>query len=168
MSPSRHRPIVLGGALAVACVLALSAQGPDLPAGKGEEVARAKCLTCHGADLMRQQRLTRTGWEREVDKMVRWGATVTEPDRGILLEYLAATWPVRAVTPAPPVLESHAGAETFRRRCLMCHGMDIVDQQRLGRGGWEREVDKMVRWGAEVSETEKPPLVDYLVLRAPR
>ena len=37
---------------------------------------------------VQQQRLTRVQWEREVDKMVRWGAKVNPPDREGLLDYL--------------------------------------------------------------------------------
>ena len=42
--------------------------------GPGADVVRTRCLTCHQEDIIRQQRLTHQGWEREVDKMVRWGA----------------------------------------------------------------------------------------------
>ena len=28
--------------------------------------------------------------------------------------------------------------------------------------GWTREIDKMIRWGAAISDAEKEPLVDYL------
>jgi cytochrome c5 len=145
--------------------MALSAQGPDLPAGSGVEIVRAKCLTCHGADLIRQQRLTRAGWQREVDKMVRWGASMDERERGVAIDYLLAHWSAGAVSNGSPAPAAGPGAETFRRHCLGCHETDIVEQQRLGRAGWVREVDKMIRWGAGVSETEKDALVDYLAGR---
>ena len=35
--------------------------------------------------------------------------------------------------------------------------------QRLGKPGWTREVEKMVRWGATITDAEKELLVDYLV-----
>jgi hypothetical protein len=34
------------------------------------------------------QRLTRAQWEREIDKMVRWGATVKPDDRSGMIEFL--------------------------------------------------------------------------------
>ena len=40
---------------------------------------------------------------------------------------------------------------------------EAVEQQRLGKPGWTREVEKMTRWGATVTDAEKEPLVDYLV-----
>lgn len=47
------------------------------------------------------------------------------------------------------------------KRCAACHGLKIVSTQRLSRTGWERELDKMVRWGAEIKEREA--LMAYLM-----
>jgi sulfite oxidase len=47
-----------------------------------------RCLLCHDDDVIRQQRLTRPQWNREVDKMANWGARVTTEDREPLIEYL--------------------------------------------------------------------------------
>ena len=49
--------------------------------------------------------------------------------------------------------------------CLSCHGEDIINRQRLTRVQWEREVDKMVRWGAQVPPDQKTALIDYLSTR---
>jgi hypothetical protein len=49
---------------------------------------RSACLPCHNEEIIMQQRLTRVQWEREVDKMVRWGAKVDAPDRGPIVDYL--------------------------------------------------------------------------------
>jgi cytochrome c5 len=66
------------------------AKAPAAPVG----YERA-CLVCHEADLIAAQRLTRAGWTREVDKMIRWGAAVPEAEKTALLDYLATTFPVR-------------------------------------------------------------------------
>jgi hypothetical protein len=50
---------------------------------------RGSCLGCHNEDLIKGQRLTRAQWEREVDKMIRWGAQVPADQRGPLLDYLS-------------------------------------------------------------------------------
>jgi DMSO/TMAO reductase YedYZ molybdopterin-dependent catalytic subunit len=50
---------------------------------------RTTCLTCHENDVVEQQRLTRTQWEREIDKMVKWGAPVRADQRTEILDYLA-------------------------------------------------------------------------------
>ncbi len=56
---------------------------------------RGACLTCHDEAMMSQQRLTRAQWEREVDKMVRWGANVKAEHREGILEYLARRFAAR-------------------------------------------------------------------------
>ena len=124
------------------------------PGGRGAEILQAKCVSCHQVDLIRQQRLTKGGWQREVDKMIRWGATMTDGDRDLLVEYLASSRDA----------ESHGG-DVLRQRCLGCHQADLIDQQRLGTAAWTREIDKMIRWGASLSPAEKDALVAYLSKR---
>jgi hypothetical protein len=60
-----------------------------------EAVYKRACLTCHEDDLIEQQRLTKIGWTREVDKMIRWGAVVPEAEKDALVDYLAARYPPR-------------------------------------------------------------------------
>ncbi len=46
------------------------------------------CTGCHGEDVIRQQRLTRAQWDREVTKMTGWGARVRDEERAGLLDFL--------------------------------------------------------------------------------
>ncbi len=62
----------------------------DIPAN-----VKAACLTCHGSDVMEQQRLTRAQWDREVTKMVNWGAPIKADDRGSILDFLVSKWGYR-------------------------------------------------------------------------
>ncbi len=151
---------------------AASAQSPaaaSLPLADtpGVEILRARCLSCHGADLIAGQRLGEAGWGREIDKMVRWGARVDERERAALQAYLVRHFGV-AASPTPVTASASAAATTgageaiFNRACLACHGRDLTEQQRLTPTGWTREVEKMVRWGAQVSDEDKPALVEYL------
>jgi DMSO/TMAO reductase YedYZ molybdopterin-dependent catalytic subunit len=52
--------------------------------------AKASCVGCHAEEMMTGQKLTRGQWEKEVDKMVRWGAQVKPEDRESLIEFLAS------------------------------------------------------------------------------
>jgi mono/diheme cytochrome c family protein len=73
----------------VAAVMpALGTQLSDFPDGPGQATARATCLACHSADLVRQQRLTEKQWAASIDKMVRWGTVVPEDQRAALIGYL--------------------------------------------------------------------------------
>jgi len=58
-----------------------------------------------------------------------------------------------------PAADEKGKAE--EKRCAACHGLKIIGTQRLSRTGWERELDKMVRWGAEIKDREA--LMAYLV-----
>ncbi len=40
-----------------------------------------------------------------------------------------------------------ANAQMIERSCVGCHGVRIIQTQRLSKGTWERELDKMARWG---------------------
>ncbi|MEO6726248.1 MAG: hypothetical protein ABIU20_08440 [Blastocatellia bacterium] len=137
--------------------------GQDLPAGNGVELARDKCMTCHEADLIAAQRLSKQGWTREVEKMMRWGAKATDAEKAILIDYFSAHFGQRKASAAVVMSSLERGKQIFDAKCLLCHEADLVVAQRLARPGWTREVDKMVRWGAKVSDVEKEPLVDYLL-----
>jgi hypothetical protein len=63
---------------------------------------------------------------------------------------------------APPV-PVDAAPDAFRRACLVCHGDDVVGQQRLTRAAWDRELNKMSGWGAQVGNEDRSGLLDYLV-----
>jgi cytochrome c5 len=157
----------LGAALGALNALALSATmaAQELPPGPGRDIVAKRCVTCHEADLITQQKLTRAGWTRSVDKMVRWGAVVESDERDLMLGYLSAHF---APTPVASHLVATAQHEgTYKRACLTCHDHDLVESQRLTRAGWVRTIDKMIRWGATVPEADKEGLVDYLSARYP-
>lgn len=143
---------------------ATTANAQQLPAGPGADVFKAKCISCHDADIVMQQKLSLAGWTNSVAKMMRWGAQVTPEERDVLQSYLAAHF---APKPAVSHPNTAAGEATFKRACLSCHDADIVEQQRLSKTGWTNSVAKMVRWGAAVPEAEREPLADYLVSRFP-
>jgi cytochrome c5 len=149
----------------------MSAQ--ELPEGPGRPQVIARCSICHEADLIAQQRLSRAGWGREIDKMVRWGALVDTQEREAMLDYLAAHFPPKALRQAQGrAVATHNAITTtaddaYKRACLVCHAEDLIEAQRLTRAGWAREVDKMIRWGAVVPDSEKPSVIDYLTARFP-
>lgn len=140
------------------------AAGQGLPPGPGAEETARRCLTCHEADLITQQRLGEGGWDREITKMVRWGAQVPDAERPQILRYLTHSFGPRLVarTDAAAVAEGEA---VYKAACLTCHTDDLAAQQRLSRAAWMREVDKMVRWGARVTDAQKAPLAEYLTAR---
>lgn len=137
----------------------------ELPPGPGRDLVVRRCVVCHEADLIAQQRLTRAGWTRSLDKMIRWGATVDPEERDPMLDYLAAHF---AAEPVSTSLVATAASEAiYKGSCLSCHEDDIIRSQRLSPEGWRRTVEKMIRWGARVAPEHRQPLIDYLAARYP-
>jgi DMSO/TMAO reductase YedYZ molybdopterin-dependent catalytic subunit len=68
---------------------------------------------------------------------------------------------INAHVPAPPPVSA-------RQACLVCHEADLIDQQKLTPQQWEKEVDKMVRWGAKVKPADREQILNWLVQFGPR
>jgi cytochrome c5 len=145
--------------------LQAAAPETDIPAGEGSEILRRRCLGCHATDLIGQQRLPRSGWERELEKMISWGAAVEDSEKKELVDYLTAHFgSVRPSQRAPGDLAGSAAA-LLETNCQTCHDLRLIEAQRLDVSGWAREVDKMNNWGARISASEKDALVQYLAAR---
>jgi hypothetical protein len=72
------------------------------------------------------------------------------------------------VAPAAPQAAAagdHPGRPVLEARCLACHDTRLIEQQRLRAPAWEREVNKMIGWGADVPDAEKQSLIEYLAMR---
>jgi hypothetical protein len=54
------------------------------------------------------------------------------------------------------------GRQLVEASCLPCHSPDILVQQRLTEKQWTATVDKMIRWGAVMKESDKPAAIAYL------
>jgi hypothetical protein len=130
----------------------------NLPQAPGVEAVEARCLTCHGVDIIRGQRLSKPGWEREVEKMIQWGAQLAATERSDIIDYLSTNFGLKAFAPT----ESEQTAAVLLPRCLTCHDLRLIEQQRLTAAGWKAEIDKMIGWGATLSESERNLLTEYL------
>lgn len=139
----------------------------ELPDAPGAGIARHSCLVCHEADIIAQQRLSKSGWTREVDKMMRWGADVEAHDKALLVDYLASHFSAGSAAPRGKELVDDAGVEIVKSSCVTCHEADLIIQQRLSKAGWTREVDKMIRWGADVKPEDKQKMIEYLAKHYP-
>jgi mono/diheme cytochrome c family protein len=65
----------------------------------GKKAEQQACVPCHSLRLIHSQRLSAAAWEKEINKMVGWGAVV--PDRAVLLEYLAQEYGDAKPAPSP-------------------------------------------------------------------
>jgi mono/diheme cytochrome c family protein len=70
------------------CALAGVALAADSDlAARGKKEEDFSCVQCHSQRLIHSQRLSKTTWGKELDKMAGWGAPIR--DRQLLLDYLA-------------------------------------------------------------------------------
>jgi len=51
--------------------------------------------------------------------------------------------------------------------CTECHSSRIIVQQRLSKGAWTKEVDKMIKWGAVVEAADRDSFIEYLSTNFP-
>ncbi len=66
------------------------ASAPAAAAADAPASLKTACFGCHDDHMLQQQHLTRTQWDREIDKMTGWGAPLKPEDRDTILNYLAA------------------------------------------------------------------------------
>ena len=92
--------------------------------------------------------------------MIGWGTSATPTEKDEIVNYLSAQF---GVNDSAPVAATGANepAAALLPRCLTCHGMSLIEQQRLSAVGWKREIDKMVGWGASLTEAEVALLSEY-------
>ena len=82
--------------------------------------------------------------------------------------FTAVANPKTDSAPAPSAGAAKAPAPTdMRKVCGVCHEDDVIKQQRLSAGQWDKEVDKMGRWGAKFQPSEKEAIVEYLAKEYP-
>ena len=60
-----------------------------LPDGPGKALVTERCLLCHGAGLLAQQRKDAAAWGRTVTQMRTWGTPIQDEDQAALVAYLA-------------------------------------------------------------------------------
>jgi DMSO/TMAO reductase YedYZ molybdopterin-dependent catalytic subunit len=68
----------------------VAAPAPEVAKAEAPNGYAATCMSCHDEHMMRQQRLTRAQWDKEVNKMTNWGAPVQPEKREALLDYLSS------------------------------------------------------------------------------
>lgn len=114
---------------------------PDWPAAI-EPLVRSRCTSCHGSNLIAQQRIQRDDWVLEVAKMRRWGATLTDDEARTLADGLAALLPPSMPDPTFERIEADEATQSslpqllpweqpgtpeyghalFVLHCASCHG----------------------------------------------
>jgi mono/diheme cytochrome c family protein len=114
---------------------------------RAEGLILARCSVCHSPDLIYQQRLPSDRWNATVEKMMHWGAEVSNEEANLLVRYLSARYHPGAPDHLPPldgelrkaepltqepVAEgplmgvAAKGAGIFEHNCQACHGAEAI------------------------------------------
>jgi len=91
----------------------------------------------------------------------------------LALLVLLVTACTSAVTPtstsAPAVSDTTSAASDdevkalIEERCGSCHNTNIIYNANYDEGGWSSVIDQMIQKGANLSESEKALLIDWLI-----
>ncbi len=115
-----------------AVMAAAQAQEEPLPsrtlaAGKGVELATARCVLCHDAQHITRTRLSRGEWEFNIKNMIERGAPIAPNEIAPILEYLT-TYYNRDVAPPASGTGASSGDPVTNllnaNACLACHQVD--------------------------------------------
>lgn len=82
------------------CLLVVSMSAANEP-DAGKRAEQRSCTPCHSLRLVESQRLSAAAWQKEVDKMIGWGAVVS--DRQMMIDYLTQHYS-NTQTPVPPAI----------------------------------------------------------------
>jgi len=66
-----------------------TAEIATLPEGPARTLVTERCLLCHSAGLIAQQRKDAAAWGRTVTQMRTWGTPIQDEDQAALVAYLA-------------------------------------------------------------------------------
>lgn len=99
-------------ALLIAALLAAAADKPDdaktralvdgqMPDDPAKPLVQAKCMMCHSGEYLTQQRLSEGAWQKEVDKMRKFGTPASEEEGKLIAAYLARNWTPDLPAPRP-------------------------------------------------------------------
>jgi competence protein ComEA len=129
-----------GFRLFILCVIAHPAFAQDaLPDGAGKEPTQRICSQCHEAAKAASIKLTRQGWNEEIEKMKALGAQGTEQDFQTILEYLAVNF--KGDLDRPLDMNSADAVELESVLGLLRRESAAVLQARARRGPWKTLAD---------------------------
>jgi hypothetical protein len=77
---------------------------------------------------------------------------------GVLIGWMAGQ-PAAQDNPLP----AGRNREIVSGRCIICHSLETVAQQRQDRAGWEAILDRMISYGAPIPPEDKSIILEYLV-----
>jgi cytochrome c5 len=119
----------------------------------GEQIMNASCGTCHDTWVMQTAAKSESDWVQTVDNMIARGATVSDEEWPVLIQYL-----VRYHGPVP----DGPGKSVLLNVCTQCHDLNRVKQTRHTSDEWEEILVTMLNEGAPLADADFPVVLAYL------
>jgi cytochrome c5 len=60
--------------------------------GQGDQIMQAVCTVCHSSDRILNSHKTQAEWQITVDRMISYGAVLTDLEKQIMIKYLSETY----------------------------------------------------------------------------
>jgi mono/diheme cytochrome c family protein len=89
-------------------VIALPLFAQDVPANSGKALFEKLCSQCHGLDVITNLKHTKPEWKAVVDTMAGYGASGTDEELDVVVNYLAQNF--------GPKSDAHLHASVLRVR----------------------------------------------------
>lgn len=141
------------GAVVLVCVAATGA-GAQEEARTGEQIMTGACTgACHDAWPIQSAAKTEAEWNQTIENMLAMGASLTEEERPVLVEYL-----VRYHGPMP----DGEGKQIVLNTCTICHDLTRVKRSRHTPEEWQDILIAMLNEGAPLSDQDFPTVLLYL------
>lgn len=140
----------------------------------GKAILESSCTTCHGLDVLANHAYeSKEPYETLIRNMIAYGANVTDAQVTPLAEYMLKTYgkkpaaaaPAPGNAPAAPATaaSADAGKAILEAACTSCHGLEgLANHMYDAKGPYESLVRNMMAYGANVTEAQVAPLVDYM------
>ena len=115
----------------------------ELPPGPGRDKLVATCSACHSPNLVLANGQSKEGWEELITKMIGMGASGSDEDFTLIVNYLAENLPPHAAaktttadagsSPAQSTATASdaagRGKATFAEKCGICHNADSSEKK---------------------------------------
>jgi competence protein ComEA len=88
----------------------------NLPDGPGKDVTVKICSDCHALDSVSSMRQSRAGWEAVVNQMVGFGASGTQEELTVVIDYLTRNFGIGSSKDEPKVNVNKATAKEIQER----------------------------------------------------
>jgi hypothetical protein len=141
---------------------------------QGEDTLKKKCVGCHSLEIITNLKKNTEGWNKTVEKMVSYGAKLTEEEKKNLISYLAETYGL-AAKPEEPLTSGNSCVDCHKKKEVISslpdyqrdyypewagsiHGMNGITCEKCMRGNPTEKNKDMAHKGLMLSSNPDSPI----------